>query len=168
MGSLLLAPLLLHHLTSPLLRFPTFFLLPPSHFFVPREVPRFPQRGALEPLERCPGTSGEVPWGLWRGALEPLGDSPGASKKKLWSLSGGAREPLGGSLGPLREFFYPQRSQGPPQRLPGTPREAPKFFLEAPGHLSRGSRAPLCGNLGTSRGTTKWDGGSRVNDGYKG
>ena len=31
---------------------------------------------------------------------------------------------------------------------------------EAPGHLSRGSRAPLCGNLGTSRGTTKWDGGS--------
>ena len=40
-------------------------VLPPSHFVVPREVPRFPQRGALEPLERCPGATGEVPWSLW-------------------------------------------------------------------------------------------------------
>ena len=30
-------------------------------------------RGPQVSTERCPGTSGEVPWSHWRGALEPLG-----------------------------------------------------------------------------------------------
>ena len=39
-------------------------VLPPSHFFTPREVAKFHQSSAREPLRIDPGTSEEIPGNL--------------------------------------------------------------------------------------------------------
>jgi hypothetical protein len=108
-------------------------ILPPSHFFVPRVVPKFPQIGSLEPRAGYPKTE----------------------KKKL-----GASRGFPGDL--WGSFFIPTGPRASsPKRLPGNPREAPSFcccnLWVSPQRLQGTS----LGNLGTTRGTKKWDGGSR-------
>jgi hypothetical protein len=66
-------------------------ILPPSHFFVPREVPKFPQRGALEPLGVYPGASKNKPGSLWGGPWGLPGDlwgwGPRANPQRLQGTS---------------------------------------------------------------------------------